>query len=308
MLLCYIARRYYELCRAELQTTFARANSTSGGISGEDGSLTRSQALERFGIDLGRVGAMTSARTAFRHSLIDGGSDSDQGTTRGGDGELVAPPTKSSDDVDGIGRGKSRANRTEIKRGRGGSSDMTTVTMGHSNNSSKRIAARKHEVMSEKLKVLDKLLSEEILCQMPVDEERKKTGKKTQGSVKSEDDSSPGVSEKKGTGINTSVDVVVDRSNSGDDKGGESRLGASPPEEAPSCTTLAEKIGCEDSRELVPEPKETTTVANIHAPDEGERRGAADARDAALQENATVSEARNAERHHGYKEALPNHR
>lgn len=296
--------RYYELGRTELQTTFTKANSTCGGLSVEDGSLTRSQALEKFGIDLGRVGVMTSARTASRHSLIDGGSGSGQGTARGGDSQRVAIATNSSSDVGGIGRGEAerRTNKTEIKRGRGGCSDMTTVK-GDSNISRKGVVARRQELMSKKMDVLDKLLCDEFLGQLPEDEDRETKGKATKASTQSEEDDSILVSSRTNTGNKTTVNAFVD-------KGGESHLDTLPAQEAPSCKMLAEETACgsADSQTLVPEPQKAKTVADIQTPDEGGRRCVADVREAVLQENATVKEVIQLERSRRYKEALPNHR
>lgn len=254
---------------------------------------------------------MTSARTASRHSLIDGGSVSDQGTARGGDGERVAAATDSAS-VGGTGRGKTeqRANRTEIKRNRGGSSGIATVTKGDSNISSKGLAARRQEVMSEKLKVLDKLLSDELVCQMPVHEDREKEGETTKESMRSEEDDSIGVPERSGTGNKTPGDIVVDLGNDGNGKGGEPRLDILLGEKAPSCPTLAENTACncEDSQALLPEPKKATTVADIHVPDKGESGGAAEIRNAVPPENGREEEVVNVEKHHRCKEALPNHR
>lgn len=282
--------RRYELCRTELQATFARANSTCGGVSNDDGSITRSQALERFGIDLGRVGVMTSACTASRHSLIDGSSGGDQDPARGGVGEQVAEATNASSEVDRIGRGRGeqRANRTEIKGGSGGSSGATTVNKGKSNNSSTGVGARRQESISEKLKVLDKLLSDDLLCQMPADTTRKGKRKTTKTSMQWKEDYSTGVSERTGAENNASVDIIVDLSNDGDDNGGKSRLDVSS----------SENIACGA------EPKEATTVAE----EEGEKEGVADPSDGALQGNVTVKKVIDVERHHYHKEALPNHR
>lgn len=249
---------------------------------------------------------MTSARTASRHSLIDDGSGKDQGAARGDDGTRVAVATNLSSDAGGTRRGEEAqyANRIENKRGRGGSSGMTTVTKD--TGSSKRIVARRQQVMSEKLKVLDKLLSDEFLCQIPADEDR---GKKGKTANQSENESSEGVFERNG---DDSVDISADVCDGGDGKGGKSRLDVLPAEEAPSCTTLDEKtaFGCDDSQALVTGPKKATTavVAAIHAPDYGERGDAADAHNAVLRENATMKVAPNGERHLCCKEALPNHR
>lgn len=264
------------------------------------------------GIDLGRVGVMTSARTASRHSLIDCGSVSDQGTARGGEGERVAIATKPSSDVGGIARGKAeqRANRTEVKRSGGGVSGMTSVTKGDSKTSSKELTERRQEVMSKKLKVLDKLLSDELVCQKPADEVEEKKGETTKESMPSEEDKSLGVPERNGTGNQTSVDIIVELGNGGNGKWREARLDVLPGEKAPPCARLVEKTayGCEDPQALAPEPKKARIAADIHVPDEGERGAAADTRNAVPPENGRVTDFFNVERHHRCKEALPKHR
>lgn len=234
---------------------------------------------------------MTSARTASRHSLIDGGSDGGQDRACGGDGERGTKDSQSSGGDGGIGRGNvdRRANRTEIKRARGGRSGITAGAKEDSNIRSKGVATSRQEIMLEKLKVLDKLLSDELLHQLPADEDREKTRKPTIASTQPEEDDSTVVSERNGTGNKTTV------------TGG--HLDIFRAKEAPSCNTLAEKTACgsEDSQTLVRKPKIAMTVADIHSPDGGERGDAAE---------ATVKKSRkepmNVERRH--KEALPNHR
>lgn len=298
------------LCRTELQSTFTKAGE-NGGMSSEDG-LTRSQALERVGVDLGRVGVMTSSCTASQHSLLtDGGNGCGQDTERGGVGGRVATATNSYTDAGGTARGKAepRANITGIMRDRGGNSGMTVVTKGNAKISSKSMAVRRQQlIMSEKLKVLNNLLSDGLLCQLPAEaeEDREKTTRTTKSRMQLMEHDSIIGSERNGIEDKAAAGVFVDLGTGGDDKGVESCVDIVSAEGAPSRKTLAR--GCEDSQAPAEPKKATTAVADIRAQDGVERGGATEACLSALQESAPTKKVMDVERHHLYKEALPTHR
>ncbi|CAM9140552.1 unnamed protein product [Ectocarpus fasciculatus] len=152
----------------ELQTTMGKpdiqTSQPGGGISDDDASLTRDQALERFGIDLSRVGVMTSARTASRQALTPGEGCNKFGNNIGDEREADATNAGG-----GIGRRKEDKSVSRTGGGRGLGKNMTSPT-GDNRISRKEAAARRQEVISEKLKVLDVLLSDEIPRPLPAEE------------------------------------------------------------------------------------------------------------------------------------------
>lgn len=290
-----------------------RGNNPGSGISDEDPSLTRDQALERFGIDLGRVGVMTSARQSLREGT--GGScitARDGGGGSSGDG---AATTGTASNTGGIGRGKEDSNvsRTGSKRGRAGS--LTTTT-----EDSRDAAAKRQELLSEKLKVLDMLLSDELPCLAPAEEGEKNKEEEAEASAQpGEDDPAIVVPEESVTENNPAVELVADLSSGGDGRG--STLDVRSLEKTPSSKALVKNSvrSCEDSQSkilkgvLVPEPNKVTAAADFHASHqkgggEGRKGAATDVNGDVLLEKAPEKEVVDVERCHLYEKALPNHR
>ncbi|CAM9960619.1 unnamed protein product [Ectocarpus sp. 6 AP-2014] len=276
-----------DLQGTELQTTMGRpdiqTNQPGGGISDDDASLTRDQALERFGIDLSQVGVMTSSRTASRQALTPGeGYDEVRniiGVERG------AAATNAGG---GIGREKEdkSVNRTGVGRGLG--KNMTSPT-GDNKISRKEAAVRRQEVISEKLKVLDVLLSDEIPCPPPAEEDVENKEEVAKASAQQGE--------------------RVASEDSGADK---TSIAALPIKEAPSHTKLA-KIGANFREELQPKIRKEELVAEPeprHTPhQEGGGGGpVVDVLEATTLDKARANEVEDTDQPHLCEQALPNHR
>lgn len=301
--------------RAELQTTLAkpdiRSSNQGTGTSDEDASLTRDQALERFGIDLGRVGVMTSARTA-RNGGGENSSDSGQGQdTAAGAAGIASNPV-------GIGRENEdiKPNRTRNKRGRAG--NFTTTREDDRD----AVAKKRQELLSEKLKVLDKLLSDESPCLAPAeDDENNEEGQGDELHAKP-GDNGPAVVVPDDNGTEKTKiapKLVPDLSG-----GGGAGRGGTPDvwslEKTPSSKGLVVMKSVHSRRDLpskpptdAPEPNKLTTADAAHSSYEGgageeDQEPATDVNGDVLLEKAPVKEVVDVERCHIYDKAFPNHR
>lgn len=251
------------------EATEVTSDTLGGGASLEEGSLTRSQALERFGIDLGRVGVMTSARTASRQSL--------EGVPAATDSARFA--------------GQTGIHKTGNKRGRG-------LSTGDRKSSRKA-------VVSDKLRLFDRLFSDDVDRPVPTEKGEENNEEKARASRQLEEGDHIGVSEVDGTRNNAAADLRAGGGNMGIAEG---RVRISRMKETQS-STLAEKESARTCQEpQVPGPKQVPTDTNIHVP-HGEKAGRAagcsakEAGEIALNEKAPAKEARNI-----CGKALPNHR
>jgi len=239
----------------------------------EEGSLTRGQALERFGIDLGRVGVMTSARTASRQSLegVRAAADFARGTGR----------TGSKDE---------KNNHTGNKRGRG-------LSTGDSSKASTKA------VVSDRLKLLDMFLSDEDRL-FPTEKDEKNDEEELPASAELKEGSHLRVSKGKGPRNNTAADLPT----GGGDMGVvEGRLRFSKMNETQS--TLIEKKSagrCQEAQVPVPEPRRMLTATDVpHGEQAGGAAGCSvkEVGEITLRETAPAKEATNI-----CEKALPNHR
>lgn len=153
--------------RTELQTTtsvergahdkacVSSGKGSRGTVRDDEVSQTRAQALEKFGIDLSRLGTMTAARTNSRESLSPG--EENNGTTkeRGNSVSSVSSSRgigrSSGSGGDSSGRVKQEVHRG--KRARGWSSPAK--------GKDRLPSERKQEIISTKLKTLEMLISSE---------------------------------------------------------------------------------------------------------------------------------------------------
>ncbi len=262
----------YEFCRTELQVTPDVNSNAGGGASLVEGSLTRGQALERFGIDLSRVGVMTSARTASRQSL-----------------EGIPAATGSTRNADQTGN-----NQTGSERGRG-------LTTGDSKRSSKA-------AVSDKLQLLDILLSDDADRPLPT-ERGEKNEEEARAIAQLEEGGHIGVSEGDGTRNNAAAHLRAGGSDMGVVEG---RLRSSLVQETQSPTLVEKKSArsAQESQVPVPVPvpKQVPTVTDIHVP-HGKRAGRAarcsakEAGEIPAKEKGPAKEATNI-----CGKALPNHR
>lgn len=136
----------------DFQGTAGMPSPRGTGISSPlgDDNFTRAQALKAFGIELDRIGSMTTARTSSTQRLMP--------EKTGGVEETSSRPV-SIRRTDGNSGDSERGGNTDGRRGkrdRGGS----FATTGGDNQST---AAKKREMLSSKLKVLEMLISDEIL-------------------------------------------------------------------------------------------------------------------------------------------------
>lgn len=116
-----------------------------------DASPTRGEALERLGIDLGRVGVMTTARTNSRQSFAAPTEESPR-TGR------VRQEGKASNNFDGLQKEENRGR----KRNRGGA--FATTSRGSESGAAAAAAAKNNqEQLTEKLRELNALLASEPL-------------------------------------------------------------------------------------------------------------------------------------------------
>lgn len=149
-----------------------------------------------FGIDLGRVGVMTSARTIPRQTFPpcddDGASTSNTG--RGGRG---AASNISAGDTDGIGR------RTAEKEERG-------LNIPTRKDTATEVAAKRKKLLSEKLKLLDTLLSDELPSSPVAGSNETKENEEDARGHKGLDDPAIVVREKEGLGTPPPAHVVAD--------------------------------------------------------------------------------------------------
>lgn len=289
-------------------------NSRGSGTCDEDASLTRDQALERFGIDLGRVGVMTSARTARNGGV---GNSSDRGLDQGPSAAGIDSST-----AGGIGREKEdiKVRRTRNRRGRAGSFTTTTED-------SRDAVAKRQELLSEKLRVLDKLLSDEPLCVAPVEEDEKDKGEQEAdfNSQPGEDDPVLVVPEEKSiVKSKTTTDFVPDLSS-----GGVAGRGDTPDVWSLGKTTSSQELVAKNSVRLCgelqsktptgaftpePEPNQLTTTADAVHSSHGKEEGrgdpgaATDMNEDVLLGNTPETDVVEKWRCHVYEKALPNHR
>lgn len=203
---------------------------------------------------------MTSARTASRQSL-----------------EGVPAATDIAGDAGRTGNREKEDKQTGHKRGRGS-------TTGDSKSSNKA-------VVSDKLKLLDMLLSDDIDRPLPEEKGQENNDEEARASSESEegDDTRAG----------------------GNDVEVEHHLRISPMEITPS-TTMAKKTGarrCQEPRVPVLGPEQTLTVTDIHGPHGGRAGGGAEFNEkeadgtAVLEESVLAKEGTNL-----VEKALPNHR
>lgn len=302
--------------RAELQTTLAkpdvRGSNPGSGAADEDASLTRDQALERFGIDLGRVGVMTSARTARSGG---GENSSDSGL-----GQVVAAAAAGiASNPAGIGREKEdiKPNRTRNKQGRAGSF-VTTREDGRD------ALAKRQELLSEKLKVLDKLLSDEPPCLALAEDDENNEEEQEYELNTQPGDRDPAVVAPEDNGTeetNIAPELVADLSSGG----GAGRRGTPNVwslEKTPSSKRLVAKKSVRSCRDMsskprtdvhTPEPTKVTTANAAHSSrekrgGEGDRGPVTDFNGDVLLEKAPAKEVVGVERCHIYEKAFPNHR
>lgn len=260
-----------------------QTNQPGGGISDDDASLTRDQALERFGIDLSQVGVMTSSRTASRQALTPGEGCDEVGNNIG-----VERGAAATNAGGGIGRGKEdkSVNRTGVGRGLG--KNMTSPT-GDNRISRKEAAVRRQEVISEKLKVLDVLLSDEIPCPPPAEEDVENKEEVAKASAQQGES--------------------VASEESGADK---TSIAALSIKEAPSHTKLA-KFGAIFREELQRKTRKEELAAEPeprHTPHEegGGGEPVLDVFEATTLDKARANEVEDTEQPHVCEKALPNHR
>ncbi|CAM9152943.1 unnamed protein product [Ectocarpus sp. 12 AP-2014] len=276
-----------DLQGTELQTTTGRrdvqTNQPGGGISDDDASLTRDQALERFGIDLSQVGVMTSSRTASRQARTPGERCDEVGNNIG-----VERGAAATNAGGGIGRGKEdkSVNRTGVGRGLG--RNMTSPT-GNNRISRKEAAVRRQEVISEKLKVLDVLLSDDI-PRPPLAEE----------DVESKEEVAK-------AGAQQGESVAYEKC--GADK---SSIAALPIKEPPSHTKPA-KIGANLREGLLPKTRKEELVAKPEPRHKPQKEGGGggpivDILEATTLDKARANEVDDTDQHHLCEKALPNHR
>lgn len=283
-------------------------NHPGRGNSDEDASLTRDQALERFGIDLGRVGVMTSARTARNGGV---GNTSNRELEQ----DATAAAGIASNPV-GIGREKEdiKVSSTKSKRGRPGS--FSTTTDG------KDAVAKRQELLSEKLKVLDKLISDEPPRVAPAEEVTKHNEEQEVDLNAQQVEDDPAVVPEE-NGImkkNTTAELGAGLSSGGGGGGGTpdvrslkktpSPKGLAAKNSGSSCGHLRSKTS---TGVLVPDSNEVITGDAVQASHGteggGEDQGAVnDVNGNVLIEKAPEKEAVDVERFHIYEKAFPNHR
>lgn len=262
-----------------------QTNQQGGGISDDDASLTRDQALERFGIDLSRVGVMTSSRTASRQALTPGEGCDEVGNNIGA--ERGAAATNAGG---GIGRRKEDKSVNRTGGGRGLGKNVSSPT-GDNRTSRKEAAVRRQEVISEKLKVLDVLLSDEIPRPPPAEEDVENKEEVAKASAQPQQGESV-ASEASGTEKTSTAALSI--------------------KETPSHKTLAKS--CANLREeLQPTTRKEELVAEPeprHTPhEEGGGGGpAVDVLEATNLDKARANEVEDTDQPHLYEKALPIHR